>query len=804
MDALFQDLRYAVRTLAKTPGFTLAAMLTLALGIGANTAIFTVVNSLLLTPLPYRQPDRLAILWESQSANPHGRNVVSPANYLDWKDRATSFADLAALTWSNITFTGDQSELVQGRAVTSNFFDLLGVAPERGRVFTAEEARPGGPRVILLGDGLWRRRFGGDPAIVGRAVSIAGGSAIVVGVMPPTLRPMPWGEEEYWEPFRLSASDRTRGGRYAMVVGRLRSGITYERAQAELSGIAHALEQEYPGFNTGWTVNLVSLTDQVVGPARRTLLMLMGAVALVLLIACANVANLLLGRAVGRQREIAVRTALGASRWRVARQVLVGSVLLSLAGGAAGCLLALWGVGLLVAARPSDVPRLAEVGVDARVLAATIAVSLIVGLACGLPTALGDATRAIASVLRSAGTRATAASASLRFRGGLVVGQVSLALVLLAGAGLLVRSLRKVAAVDPGFDPANLLTVSLDLPAGTYPDPARQAAFYSRLLERVHGLPGVEGAGAVSLLPLTGQNSATGFSVVGRPAPAPGQGPVADIRVADPDYFHAMRIPLRRGRTPTEADRPGSPPVVVVNETLARQTWPGEDPIGRRVKVNWIESSPEAEVIGVVGDVHSAGLDGDIRPTIYYPQAQRPSGSMWLVIRHAGDPATLTTAARAAVREIDRNLPVPDGLTMYARLVRSMSDRRYPMLLLSIFAGLAVLLSAVGLYGVLAYAVSQRTAEIGIRMALGAQVRDVVRLVVTQGLRVVALGIAIGLAGAVAATRVLRGLLYGVGATDPQTLLLVSLGLLGVAALAAYLPVRRATKVDPMVALRYE
>jgi predicted permease len=804
IDSLFQDLRHAVRALTKRPAFTAVAVLTFALGIGANTAIFTLVNSLLLTPLPYRQPDRLAILWESQNANPRGTNVVSPANYLDWKDRATSFTDLAALTWSNVTFTGDLPELVPGRAVTPNFFDLLGVAPERGRVFTADEARRGGPRVILLSDGLWRRRFGGDPAIVGRAVPVAGGSALVVGVMPPALRPMPWGEEEYWEPFRLSAGDRVRGGRYAMVVGRLRSGVTYERAQMELSGIAHTLEQEYPGFNTGWTVNLVSLADQVVGSARRTLLMLMGAVALVLFIACANVANLLLGRAVGRQREIAVRTALGASRWRVTRQGLVESVLLSLAGGVAGALLAVWGVGLLVAARPSAVPRLAEVGVDVRVLAATTAVSLLVGFACGLATALGDATRAVASMLRSAGTRATAARAALRFRSGLVAGQVSLALVLLAGAGLLVRSLQKLEAVDPGFDPANLLTVSLDLPAGTYPGPARQVAFYSQLLERVRGLPGVAAVGAVSVLPLTGQNSATAFSIVGRPAPAPGQGPVADIRVADPDYFHAMRIPLRRGRTPTAADRPGSPSVIVVNEKLVRQIWPGEDPIGRRVKVNWIESSPEAEVIGVVGDVHGAGLDGDIRPTIYYPQAQRPAGSMWLVIRHAGDPVTLTTAVRAAVRQLDRNLPVPNGLTMYARLVRSMSDRRYPMLVLSIFAGLAVLLSTVGLYGVLAYAVSQRTAEIGIRVALGAQVRDVVGLVVTQGLRVVGLGVAIGLAGAVATTRVLRSLLYGVAATDPATLLAVSLGLVAIAALAAYVPARRATKVDPMVALRCE
>ena len=800
METILQDLRYAARALLKSPGFTAVAVLTLALGIGANSAVFTVVNSVLLRPLPYAQPDRLVILWESNPPDGRGTNVVSPANYLAWKARATSFADLAAFTWSQITFTGDDPEQVSGRAVTPTFFDLIGVAPVRGRAFTAEEAQPGGPRVILISDGLWRRRFGSDPTVVGHAVSIAGGSAVVLGVMPPNLRPMPWGDEEYWEPFRLNPGDRGNDGRYAMVIGRLRPGVTRSQAQAEMAGIARGLEQDYPAFDTGWGINLVSLTDQLVGSSRHMLGVLLGAVSLVLLIACANVASLLLGRAVGRQREIAVRTALGATRWRLTRQWLVESLLLALTGGAAGLLLATWGIDLLVAASPAGMPRLADVTVDTRVLAATAAGSLLVGLGFGLAAGFGGATRGPAADLRG---RTTASTSASRFRRALVVAQVSLALVLLSGAGLLVRSLQKLASVDPGFDPAHLLTVSVDLPAGTYPDHVRQGAFFSQLLQRIRALPGVEAAGAVSFLPLTEPNAATSFTVVGRPAPALGQAPVADIRIADPDYFGAMRIPVRSGRTPTAADGPHSPPVIVVNQTLARRIWPGEDPVGKRVKVSGADNV-EREVIGVVGDVHGSSLDGEIRPMIYYPEAQNPTGSMWLVVRHLGDPPGLMTAVRAAVKQIDRALPVREASPMDARVVRSMSDRRYPMLLLSLFAALAVILSAVGLYGVLAHAVSQRTQEIGIRMALGARTRDVLRLVVAQGLQVTGLGIAIGVIGALVATRVLRNLLYGVAATDPTTLLIVSLGLLVVATLAAYLPTRRATKVDPMVALRCE
>jgi predicted permease len=797
------DARFALRSLRKSPGFVLIAVLTLALGIGANSAVFSVVNSVLLRPLPYPQPDRLMLLWEAKDPARQGTNVVNPRNYLDWKDRARSFTDLAAFTWGGIIFTGDVPEMVEGRSVTPNFFSVLGVAPERGRTFTPDEARPGGPRVIVLSDGLWRRRFGADRGIVGRVVPIAGGTATVLGVMPPTMRAMPWGDEEYWEPFRLDPNDRGHHGRYAMVVGRLRPGVTQQQARREMAGLAGQLEQEHPEFDTGWGVNVVSLTEQVVGSARTILLVLLGAVSLVLLIACANVANLAVGRALGRRREVAVRAALGASRWRLIRQRLLESTILALVGGLAGTLLAVWVVDLLVAIHPAGVPRLAEIGVDTRVLAVTVLVSLVVGVGFGLVGALGDRAGP-AATLRGAMGRATAGRAALRVRGGLVVTQVALALMLLVGAGLLVRSIQKLTAVDPGFDPAHLLTVDLTLPAGTYPERAQQIAFFDRLLDRVRALPGVQGAGAVTFLPLMAQGAATSFTVVGRPAPAPGQAPVAEIRSADPDYFRTMRIPLIRGRTPTAADGPTAPPVVVINQTMAREYWPGEDPVGRRVQVSWTHPNVEEEIVGVVGDVRGASLDAPIRPRIYYPQAQEPSGSLWIVIRHTGSAGTLTAALRGAVRDIDRNVPVQDVTTMYTHLAQSMADRRYPMLLLTAFAALALVLAAVGLYGVLAYVVGQRTQEIGVRLALGARPAEVLGLVVTQGMRLVGVGIALGLAGALLATRAVQSLLYGITPTDPVTLAVTGLGLVCVALVAMVVPARRAAKVDPMEALRYE
>jgi len=798
------DLKYAARSLRRSPGFVIAAVATLALGIGANSAIFSVVNAVLLRPLPYPDPDRLVLVWERNVPRHQETNVVNPQNYLDWNDRSKSFSGLALLVWSQLTFTGDSPEIIQGRAVTANFFDVMGVPLAMGRGFTQAEALPGGPSVIVLSDGLWRRRFGADRGVVGRSVPIAGGTALVLGVAPPALGPMPWGQEQYWEPFRIDPNDRTRGGRYALVVGRLLPGVSRERAQAEMSSIAASLEQEYPAFNTGWSANVVQLKDQVVGSSRRALLLLLGAVSMVLLIACANVGNLMLSRATGRQREVAIRTALGASRARLVRQALLESVLLSAIGGAVGLLLAVWAIDLLVSAGPRSIPRLSEIGVDPRVFAVTAGISLLVGILFGLPAALGEAHADLTASLKGESPRATATASTTRFRGALVVAQMSLALVLLAGAGLLIRSLQRLSSVDPGFDPESVLTVSVDLPEATYGDATRQGAFFDQLRDRVSQLHGVTGVGAVNFLPLTAPGSATSIHLIGRPEPAPGQEPIADIRYADAGYFTTMRIPLRRGRSPNAADGPKAPPVVLINETMARQFWPNEDPIGQRLKIDMWKPDDVVEIIGVVGDLHPNTLDDNIRPMIYYPLSQEPSRSLTMVIRHANGPTGLAGQIRAAVREIDRGVPLTDVATMNERLNQSMADRRYPMLLLAGFAALAVILAAVGIYGVLSYTVGQRTREIGVRMALGARRGDVLRMVLGSGLRLTLLGVVVGAVGAAVAGRALGRLLYGITPTDPVTFGAVALLLTVIATIACYLPARRATRVDPMVALRAE
>jgi putative ABC transport system permease protein len=804
METLRQDLRHAVRRLARSPGFTLAAVVTLALGIGATTAIFSVVDGVLLRPLSYKDPDRIVLVWERFAARHQDRNVVNPGNYLDWRDRASSFTDLAAFTWTAETFTGGKPEIVQGRAVTPNFFRTLGASPELGRVFSPAEAAPGGPHVIVLSDGLWRQRFGGDSSVIGRPVPVAGGSAIVLGVMPPAFRPMPWGTEQYWAPFRLDPNDRTRQGRYAMVVGRLRPGVTAAEAQAQMDVITRSLAQEYPDFDTGWSSNVVTLTEQVVGASRRALLVVLGAVTLVLLIATANVGNLMLVRVETRHHELALRTALGASRVRLARQWLVESALVALAGGGAGVLLARWGVDLLGATAPPGIPRLAEVAVDVRVLGVAAAVSLLVGLGAGLPAALGIAARDLAPSLRAGTGRTTADRATRRWRNGMIVAQVSLALVLLTGAGLLVRSLQRLSTIDPGFQPTGVMTAGIDLPGATYADGARQAAFFGQLTDRIRSLPGVSGVGVISFIPLAGPGAATRFTIVGRPAPAPGEWTSADIRIVDPGYFGAMRIPVLRGRGFTTADGPETPPVVIINQAMARQFWPGGDPLGGRLQVSWTHPDAQPAIIGVVGDVHASTLDADVHPMIYYVETQEPTGSMTLVVRHRVDPGALVSSMRRAVGDLDRNVPLTDVASMPTLVSRSVADRRYPMLLLSGFALLAVALAAVGLYGLLSYTVTRRSHEIGVRVALGASRGDVLRMVLTDGARVTLVGIAIGAIAAVLSASALGHLLYGVGPADPLTYVAVA-GLLTVVSLvASYIPASRATGVDPVVALRTE
>ena len=803
MDTVLQDIRYALRQLRTRPGFTIAVVLTLALGIGANTAVFSVVNAVLLKPLTYQRPDQLAIVWEQNAKRNVPFNVVNPRNYLDWQARQTSFSQLAALGWSQLTFTGDVPESVPGRKVTPSFFGVLGVAPRLGHVFTDAEGNSGSAPAIVLSDGLWRRRFGADPGILGRSVPVAGGTAQVIGVMPASFRPMPWGAEEYWEPLRLDPADHGHNGRYLMVIGRLRSGATLAQAQAEMGTISAGLAQQYPDFNTNWGTNVVSLTEQVVGGSRRALWILFGAVSMVLLIACANVGNLMLARAARRERELAVRAALGASNARLARQWVVESLLLSLLGGAAGLVVATWSIDLLVAAKPAGIPRIADIAVDSRVFLVTAAVSLGVGLGFGLITALRDR-GSIETALRGESGRTTAGATSVRVRNGLVVAQVSFAFVLLIGAGLLVRSLANLSSVNPGFDPNDVLGVSLVLPDRTYPTPAREASFYEGLVDQVRSMPGVTGVGVITFPPLIGPNSATSFSIVGRPAPAAGESPVADIRTADSGYFGAMRIPLLQGRLPGHADGPTSAPVVVINQTMARLHWPGQSPIGQRVQVAWTEPNAQPEIVGVVGDVHGRTLDSDLRPMIYYPLEQSPSGSMTLVTRRAGNPAPLVTAVSATVHRMDPALPVTGVATMSSLMAESMSDRRYPMLLLAVFSALAVVLAGVGIYGVLAYTVAQRVREIGVRMALGARAADVLRLVIGGGLRPTLLGIVIGGVGGALGARALGSLLYQVAPTDPVTLVGVAVLFVGIALVAMYLPAARATRVDPLVTLRSE
>jgi len=803
MDTLLQDVRYSVRRLIKRPGFAVVVIATLGLGIGANTAIFSVVKSVLLAPLPYPEPDRLMMVWETKPAANRDRNVVNPQNYLDWQQRNTSFTALGLYTWMTMTLTGGgHPENVMGRAITPNVLEILGVRPALGRNFTREEGLPNAGMSIILSDGLWRRRFGADSTIVGRTIAFSGGTATVVGVMPRTFRPL--GNEQYWQAFRLEPADHQRTGRYTMAIGRLRPGVTREQAQADMSGIARRLATEFPDFDTGWGARVVAMKDDVIGSARGVLLMLMGAVAVVLLITCANVGNLMLGHAASRDRELAVRTALGAPGWRLVRQWLIENLVLALAGGVVALGLAVWGVDLLLAAHPDSVPRLQEIRLDRSVLLVTALVSIGVGVLIGLPAAFGGRLARVGAALRNESARTTEGRRAARFRGALVVAQVSLALVLLIGAGLLVRSIARLSAVDPGFNPDRLLTFTVDLPRGTYPDstPGPITNFYSRLLEQLRARPGVRAAGAVTWLPLTGIGAGTGFEVVGRPKPLPGQDPGAVIRVVDPQYLATMGIPLIRGRGFTDRDAANAPPVVLVSVALARKIWPTENPIGQHLKVSWTNPDAHAEVVGVVGDALATGLDGDRDPTIYFPLAQSQMGRMSVVVRTAGSPLSFVPDVRNVVRALDPDLPVESFQSMSDVVTSSMADRRYPMFLLMIFSTVALLVAAIGVYAVLAFAVNQRTREIGIRMALGAQRRQVLRLILRNGLGLTLAGLALGVVGGAFASRALSRLLFRVAPADPLTTICVVVVLLGVAMLAMYLPARRATRVDPMSALR--
>ncbi|HEV2801961.1 MAG TPA: ABC transporter permease [Pyrinomonadaceae bacterium] len=811
MGDLWQDLRYGVRMMTKTPGFTIVAVIALALGIGANSAIFSVVNTVLLRPLPYQDPERLVMVWEDDTKGGYPRNTPAAANYIDWRDQNTVFEGMAAIADQNFNLTGTgDPERIKGRLVSSSLFPLLGVAPQVGRALLPEEDQPGQNRVVVLSHGLWQRRFGGDEKIVGGQLSLNGESYTVVGVMPPHFQ-FPTREDELWAPIGFTPQEAANRGRhYLQVFARLKSGVSLEQAQAEISTIAVRLQQQYPQQNSDIGALVTPLHEQVVGDIKPALLVLLGAVGFVLLIACANVANLLLARAAVRQKEISIRVALGASRLRLVRQFLTESVLLGIVGGVLGLLLSVWGVSLLKAFIPENISQVEAITIDARVLLFTLLVSLLTGLVFGLAPAMQASRLNLNETLKEGGRDSAAGSHGNRIRALLVVTEVAVSLILLIGAGLLINSFLRLRQVDPGFRPDNLLTMQIVLPTFKYPDHARRTAFYDDLLTRLKNVPGVKMAAVTTNLPLYRQGNSIGISFEGRPDPAPGTGkrPSITTRVVSHDYFQAMGIAMLQGRSFTNEDKTDAPAVAVINETMARRFWPDEDPTGKRITPALLNSAAADDwitVVGVVRDVRQFELVADPKPQMYLSYIQvgffAPND---LVVSTDLEPLSLASAVRQTVWAVDKEQPVSKIRTMEEIVSESVARERFSMMLLGIFAALALVLAAVGIYGVMSYSVAQRTREFGIRMALGARRGDVLRLAVGHGLKLVLVGIAIGLGAAFLLTRVMSSLLYGVSATDPVTFIAISLVLVGVSLLASFIPALRATRIDPMEALRYE
>jgi len=806
METLWQDLRFGLRMSLKHPGFIAAVVLALALGIGANTVIFSVVNAILLNPLPYPHPDRLVMVWLDNKRLGLDQDWHSYPNYADYRDQNKVFEKLAAFNDRRFNLTGEgEPERIIGAWATANFFAVMGVEPVMGRAFTVEEEEPGRDQVVVIGYGLWQRRFGSDPKIVGQTISLNGAPRTVVGVMPAHFR-FPSKEAEMWVPLALSANGKNaRGGFSLKSIGRLKPGITITQARADLGTIASRLEQQYPDMLSGYGVNLVPLYEQVVGKIRPALLVLLGAVGFVLLIACANVANLLLARAAVREREIAVRMALGAGRARLIRQLLTESALLAVLGGAAGLLIAEWGLKVLLALSPADIPRLDQIKIDGRVLAFTLAVSLLTGLIFGLAPALQSSKLDLNESLKEGGRSATGGLRGRRIRGVLVVAEVALSLVLLIGAGLMIKSFLRLQQVNLGFNPDRLLTMRVDLAGSKYREGPKAVAFYQQLLGRVATLPGVQAVGAISDIFLSSTPNSANFSIEGRPEVPPAQRIETPIDQVSANYFQVMGTPLLKGRLFDEHDANEAPRVAIINDTFARRFFPDEDPLGKRFKFGGVNSqAPWMTIVGVVADVRRTGFDAEVRCETFLPLAQSPSRSMTLVLRTAADPLSLAKSARAAVWAIDKDQPVYSLRTMEQLLREMIAQRRLNMLLLGIFSVISLVLAAVGIYAIISYSVTERTHEIGIRLTLGAERRDILRLVVGQGMLLALLGVAIGLAAAFALTRLMSSLLYGVSATDPVTFGGISLLLVLIALVASYIPARRAMRVDPMVALRYE
>jgi predicted permease len=811
MEGLLKDIRYGVRSLLKHPGFTAILVVTLAVGIGASSAIFSVVNTVLLRPLPYRQSERIVAI---QALDRAGKRVqISPANFLDWRAQNSVFEHLAAiLTRPTNLALADQAERLDLAMTSANFFSVFGTEPERGRFFITADEQAGHAPVVVVSHGLWQRRFGGDESLVGKPITLDGNSYTVVGIAPPGFQ-YPDKTDVWLPPFRLAPTmierqdpTQVRGFGMLAAVALLKPGVSLPQAVSEMETITTRLRQQYPETNNRSFNPVVSLHKHLVGETGSMLLLLFGAVGFVLLIACANVANLLLASASARQKEMAIRTALGASRIRVVRQLLTESLILAFAGGAIGLLLAIWGVALMTKLLPQDFPRAGEINLDWRVLAFTLFASILTGILFGLAPALQISKTDVHESLKESGRSSSGSRRHNRMRNLLIVGEVALSVVLLVGAGLLFRSFLRLQSVDTGFTSQQLLTVQLSPAGSNYRRDADYISFYSQAIQRVSSIPGIEAVGAINTLPL-GKGPTAGFRIEGRPPLTIDKWPGGNYRTVSTDYFHAMNIPVVQGRAFNDRDIETAPLVMIVNQALAKRDFPNENPIGKRINLGNTDAQGQPvwwEIVGVVADIRNLELREAGAPEFYLSALQDSFPNMFLVVRTSVEPTAVAGAIRQAAAEVDKSAAVSDIKTMDRIVSAAVTQPRFNLFLLGLFSGIALLLSAAGIYGVTAYSVAQRTHEFGIRMALGAQVGDVLRMIIRQGMLLISVGVAVGLVASFALTRLLRTLLFGVSVTDPLTFVAITFLLTLVALIACYVPARRATKVDPLTALRYE